>query len=97
MIDLEKRHIEKIIEVVNRIIPGFQVSVFGSRVKKGSWRYSDIDILVSGERALTSEERFMLRDEFDESDIPVIVDIIDRFEISDEFSNSIEDECVRIR
>lgn len=96
MIDLEEKHLDIIQDILKEIIPGHRVFIFGSRAKNNSWRYSDIDLLISGDDELTPGERYALNEAFDESDIPVRVDIVDLHELSDEFKRSIENDCVLI-
>lgn len=52
---------------------------------------------VGGEKELSASERMRLEEAFDDSDIPVRVDIVDRYDITEEFRQSIEKECIAVQ
>ena len=61
------------VTAIFRKYPGIErVRVFGSRAKGNHRRGSDIDLAVEGKY-----EMFRLRDDFEESSLPYLIDIID--------------------
>ncbi|WP_410468737.1 nucleotidyltransferase family protein [Bdellovibrio bacteriovorus] len=54
----------------------FTVSVFGSRVRGGYRQYSDLDLWIEATPALTRSEEADLRSLFEESSLPIKVDIV---------------------
>jgi len=54
-----------------------RVWVFGSRATGTARRYSDLDLAIDADRPLTIDEVAVLREAFEESDLPFRVDVID--------------------
>ena len=87
--------------IIEAILQGFvpqkEVWAFGSRVRWTAKNYSDLDIVILGDEPL-SEELFMdLEKNFTESDLPWKVDIIDWYNLDDDFKNIIEKDHVVIQ
>lgn len=87
--------------IIEAILQGFvpqkEVWAFGSRVRWTAKNYSDLDIVILGDAPL-SEELFMdLEKNFIESDLPWKVDIIDWYNLDDDFKNIIEKDHVVIQ
>jgi predicted nucleotidyltransferase len=57
MIDIEKKYLDEIKEILYTQIPELEVRVFGSRVRGRASKYSDIDIAIKGKQPL-SQARF---------------------------------------
>lgn len=83
-------------EIVSRILPpGYRAFVFGSRatgLRLKPW--SDIDLAIEGPRPLTLRQSGQLRSAFDESLLPVKVDIVDCAAIDGEFARIVEETKV---
>lgn len=78
------------LQILNRILEmhlpkEMHVSIFGSRANNTARRGSDLDLLIHAHRKLTQDELFVLKDAFDESDLPFRVDIIEELTVSDTF------------
>ena len=91
MIDLNPRHLETIQHILSKYIPGCEVRAFGSRVKWTAKDYSDLDLAVVGSKRFTLREMHRLTEAFEESDIPIRVDIVDWYAISEGFKRVIGD------
>lgn len=52
------------------------IKIFGSRSRSDYKQYSDLDLWIECSPALTSHELQNLRDEFEESDLPIKIDIV---------------------
>lgn len=75
MIDLQDKYLEIIKKICVEILPtDSSVIFFGSRVTKANRKYSDIDIAIKG-NGINEYDIIELKDAFDESDIPVKIDI----------------------
>ena len=101
---MEKREIdlpEKYIEIIKQIFSPYKskikkVILFGSRTTGKAKPYSDIDIAVVGD--LSSGELAEIRELFEESSLPVEVDIILYSEISSNLlKNHIEKFGVEVK
>lgn len=72
-------------DILRKLLPEREVWVFGSRAGGNPKPYSDLDLLVGGERSLPVETLYQLKEAFDESDLPFQVDVIEWSTISDAF------------
>lgn len=89
---------QKIVEkILQTYIPHREVWAFGSRITGNAKKYSDLDLVVFGEKPLTSEEMSNLREAFDESPIPFRIDIVDNAMIDDDFKQIIQKKYVVIQ
>lgn len=87
-VKLSPEELEIVREIVNRLLPaGYRTYVFGSRatgIRLKPW--SDIDLAIEGPEPLTLGQEGQLRSAFDESLLPMKVDIVDCATISGEFA-----------
>jgi predicted nucleotidyltransferase len=83
-------------EIVSRIlaryVPDRPVFVFGSRATGQAKRRSDLDIAVGGNEPLSLRIQGDLADAFDESDLPIEVDVVDLASVSETFRKRISAE-----
>jgi uncharacterized protein len=85
-IDLSAVHRQLVLELLAELLPpSAQVWVFGSRATGRARRYSDLDLLIDVGRPLSLDEAALLREGFEESDLPYRVDIVDWHAIGDRF------------
>jgi predicted nucleotidyltransferase len=90
MIDLSPSHREIILNILKAYAPDCEVRVFGSRYTGAARKYSDLDLVLVGERKRTLKEMGDLREAFQESVLPFRVDVLDWLAISPEFQRVIE-------
>ena len=77
MIDLSPAYLETVRAILLRKAPGIPVYAFGSRVTGRARKFSDLDLALVPEQALDWRVLARLREEFEESDLPITVDVID--------------------
>ena len=92
MIDLNPKHFETVQHILAKHVPGCEVRAFGSRVKWTAKDYSDLDLAVVGNEPLSLRQRGQLVDAFEESNLPIRVDILDWHRIPEEFKKIIAEE-----
>ncbi|MBU0620205.1 MAG: nucleotidyltransferase domain-containing protein [Patescibacteria group bacterium] len=63
----------------------YKVFLFGSRVNGQALKYSDYDIGIYGKSRLPSEDKFLIEESLEESDISCKVDIVDFSLVSPNF------------
>ncbi len=85
MIDLNPKHLKTIQSILAEYIPTYEVRAFGSRVKWTAKDYSDLDLAIVGKEPLNLRQRGQLADAFEESNLPIRVDILDWQSISERF------------
>jgi predicted nucleotidyltransferase len=83
--------------ILNRYIPGRIVWAFGSRATGSRMlkRFSDLDLAVEGE--LTWPERAGLAEAFDESLLPIKVDVVELGLVDADFRERIEKDFVVVQ
>ena len=77
MIDLPPEHMAIVKSVLNAIVPGIPVYAFGSRVNGHAKRHSDLDLALRSEDPLHWLQLAWLREAFENSDLPIRVDVVD--------------------
>lgn len=90
MIHLDPKH-EQIIRTILKNYP-YTFYAFGSRVKGTQRRFSDLDLLYTEE--IPKQELSQLRGEFEESNLPFTIDLVDWKNCSPEFRKTIEKELL---
>ena len=74
-----------VLEILRELVPGREVRVFGSRARGTARKHSDLDLLVLGSEPLGFMVVGGLIDAFQESDLPMRVDVTDRASVSPSF------------
>lgn len=94
MIDVDPLHLETIKAILRRHVPGREVWVFGSRATRTAKKYSDLDLAVIGEVPLALGQLALLENDFDESELPFKVDVVDWATTSESFRQIIRRTAV---
>ena len=90
MIDVTPEQLKTIQKILNQHVPDCEVRAFGSRVTGTAKDYSDLDLAIVGKTKLPDKILYALKDDFEESDIPFRVDVLDWNAISKEFQKVVE-------
>lgn len=94
-IDLSAEHRRIVLDLLAEHLPaGSKVWVFGSRATGRARRYSDLDLAIDAGRRLTLDEAAMLREAFEESDLPWRVDAVDWHAVGERFRKLIASDRV---
>ncbi len=96
MIDLSPHHLETVKQILDEHVPGCEVKAFGSRATWTATDYSDLDLLVLGQSEVAGATLSRLNEAFEESDLPMRVDVVDWHATSPAFRKLIEPSCVRL-
>lgn len=96
--DLKPKHLKIVCEIFARHLSGREVQLFGSRANGTAKPHSDIDLVIMGDELLPVTTMRILRDAFDDSDLPFQVDLVEWAGTSEEFrkvilNTSIPLEC----
>ncbi len=82
--------------IVERHLPSTTVWVFGSRsVGRSVWRYSDVDLAIEG--GLPSVEKHRIAEAFEESLLPVSVDLVALDDVHPDFATRIRPDLVLLQ
>ena len=94
MIDLTPHHLETVKRILAEHLSGCEVRAFGSRATWTAREYSDLDLAVVSPEPLAWDRRSRLREAFEQSDLPIRVDVVDWESLSDGFRQTIDGDCV---
>ena len=79
-----KKEIKKI--VFRHISPKeYKVFLYGSRVAGGARKWSDYDVGIWGKRPIPTMVKFEIEDELENSDLPVVVEVVDFCNVGEGF------------
>ena len=77
-IDLPAEHRALMLDIIRRRLPDARIWVYGSRAKGRARRYSDLDLMLdAGGQPIPLNVMGDLDEDFDESNLPIIVDLHD--------------------
>jgi uncharacterized protein len=93
MIDLSPVVRARVLDILRRCLGDQRVYLVGSRARGPAKRFADIDLLIMNDQPLAPAERAILRDEFEESDIPFKVDLLEWPDLDPAFRIRIQKEA----
>lgn len=90
-LDLPEGYRRQLLDLFRQHIPGAEVLAYGSRLNGGSHPTSDLDLVVRdpADPLRAQETLWRLRDALSESDIPILVDLLDWSRIPQSFRDEI--------
>ncbi len=88
------RYQKIIIDVINKYLPNCIVYLFGSRARKTDRQGSDIDIAVDAGSPIDHRFIAFIREDLEESRLPVFVDIVDVHSASDRIVQQIKKDGI---
>ncbi len=94
MIDLSPRHLATVKSILAEHVPECEVRAYGSRARWTARDYSDVDLAVVGKGPLDRGVIADLKEAFQDSDLPMRVDVLDWHGVSVEFRDAIRAEAV---
>ncbi|WP_298269499.1 nucleotidyltransferase family protein [Geobacter sp.] len=94
MIDVAPQYLETVKAILRRHVPDREVWVFGSRATGTAKQYSDLDLAVIGDTPLDFGRLALLENDFDESELPFKVDVVDWSTASESFRQVIRKTAV---
>ena len=92
MIDLNPKYLKTVQAILAMHVPQYEVRVFGSRVKWTAKEYSDLDLAVVGSKPFGLRQMRKLSEAFEESYLPIRIDLVDWHSVSDGFKNIIAEQ-----
>lgn len=85
---------EKIINIINALLPEISIYLFGSRARGTQLQWSDIDIAVEAQQSITSFAIGELVSMFEASNIPYKIQIVDFNSVSHAMQENILNERI---
>ena len=96
-IDLNPHDLKIVLAILRKFVPDREVWAFGSRVKWTAKPFSDLDLAIVGEQSLPISIAADLAEAFDESELPIKVDVVDWATTSEAFRQIIKKEKVLLQ
>jgi predicted nucleotidyltransferase len=90
MIDAKTNDLDFIKNVIKMYLSDCEIRVFGSRIKKRSKKYSDIDIAIVSKEKIDWVTIEKIKERFSISDLPYRVDILDYNSLSLNFKKIVD-------
>lgn len=66
-----------VMDILARLLPDREVRVFGSRAKGTAKQYADLDLVIMGDEPLDGRTLRILKEAFEESNLPFQVDVVE--------------------
>jgi len=95
-LDIDAKHLENILAIVKMHAPDSTVIAFGSRVEFTAKSISDLDLAVQCDRKTAQKAIPRIVGDFQESDIPFNIDVLDYNRLPDNMKKSIDGHFVKI-
>jgi len=90
-------HLAMVRAILTTHVPTHDVWAFGSRVAGSAKEFSDLDLVIIGEKPLSITVHANLVDDFSESDLPYKVDVIDWATTDATFRRIIRRNCIVVQ
>jgi type I restriction enzyme S subunit len=95
--NVEKRHLDLIQDILLKYVPKIEVRAFGSRVKGTNRSHSDLDLALVSSQKMDLKRISILKEAFDASDLPYCVDVLDYNRVDKTFRAIIDAQYVVIQ
>jgi len=92
----EKEH-NIVLEILKEYFDKYSFYYYGSRIKGTFNKTSDLDILIRGNQEMPLRDLVELKEKFDESKLPYIVNFTDYNNIDEKFFNLIKEDLVQVQ
>lgn len=96
-LDLQPEYLGIVRDILRIHVPDRKVLAFGSRAAWSAKKYSDLDLAILGDEPLSLDVTSALSEEFEESDLPFKVDLVDWTLIDKAFRNIIHANFVTVQ
>ncbi len=95
-LDLQPRHLSVLIELLRQYVPNAEVWAYGSRVNHTSHETSDLDLVIRNPEQLDAPCKNVsrLREALSESNLPILVEVLDWARIPEDFRRDIQSQPV---
>lgn len=89
-LDLPAEHLELLRRILTQHVPDAKVMAFGSRVQGRAKPHSDIDLAIIRQQPIDWRTLARLKEAFEESDLPICVDLVDWQNSTAAFKQAVE-------
>ncbi|KJU83935.1 DNA polymerase III subunit beta [Candidatus Magnetobacterium bavaricum] len=98
-IDIRPEYLRTLKTLLRRHVPGAEVWAYGSRVSGGGHDTSDLDIVLRSpdDLARPQENLLTLKEILSESELPILIDVLDWARVPEAFQREISKDYVIIQ
>ena len=97
LIDISPENWQIVREILQRYVPDREVWAFGSRAKWTAKEFSDLDLAIIGDTPLSIALTADMKEAFQESALPFMIDIVDWASITPSFRQVIQAAKIQIQ
>ena len=83
-----------LLEIISKHLPDCKVYLYGSRARKDHSEGADIDIALDVQKPIDWTILYKIKDNIDESALPVFVDVIDFHTVSDDMKEQVKQDGI---
>lgn len=94
MQDNTDTYLEILAQIISEQLPDCEIVLYGSRARKDFREGSDIDIAIRCDTKIDPVVLSKLRDDIDDSTVPVLIDVVDYYSVSDQMRSEIDKDGV---
>ncbi len=84
----------RLLKIIRKQLPHCKVYLYGSRARKSHSSGSDIDVALDTGKKLDYKIIFKIKNDIEESTLPVFVDVVDVHGISDDMKKQIQQDGI---
>jgi uncharacterized protein len=92
MIELASRYVQQVWRIAQNHVPYCNVYIFGSYARGTACLNSDVDLAILGREPLGIEKMLRLKEAYENSDLPFLVDVVDWSEANPRFKAMVESQ-----
>ena len=98
-LDLPERDRKEVTRILDTTAPGIEVWVYGSRINGTAYEMSDLDLVLRGRELEPIDVTILaaVRNALSESNIPILVDVLDWAQIPESFRQKIMADYIAFR
>lgn len=89
-----ERYKKIIIDIIDEILPHCKIYLFGSRARLNHDEGADIDIALDMGKPINNKKITSIREKFEESTMPLMVDVVDYRIATEDFRKEIDKDKV---
>ena len=96
MLGVTEEELNEIKAIVEHYKDKYEFFAYGSRVKGNFRELSDLDLMIKGNESASVSDIDELKEKFDNSSLPYVVNFVDYFNLTKDFYNLIEKDLLKL-
>ncbi len=92
---MTERYKNRLIELITKHLPHTSIYLYGSRARKDHREGSDVDLALDNKKKIGRSIISDIKEDLEESTIPLFVDVVDVHDVSSEFLKEIKKDWIQ--